>query len=1149
ILLLCYGNFCVGSAYSLLAPFFPIEAKLKDANETWIGIIIAEYQIALFFGAAIFGKFIPPITPKFMITTGLLVAGICSAIFGVLQWIPSGTPFIAIAMASRTIEGLGAAAFFVSCWTTICMKFPKHISKLFATTEMCYGVGMIFGPAIGGLLNQLGADSGIAFCLPFFVMGSLILMGALLMIIFFPNTTDENVSLERTSVFSVLSNFNITLNVLISVNCFLLIGFNEATLELHLETIQELSSVTTGGIFVISGALYALFNQVWAYFAEKMPNCHPLCLIGCTSSLIAFLIVGPMPFFPIESQLWLTILGQVFLGLGMGGQFVGSFIQGLRETFKSGFPDNVSTYAVVSGIFSSSFAMGSAIGPGIGGYMLGQMGYRWATVPIAGLQLFMAKLKDANETWIGIIIAEYQIALFFGAAIFGKFIPPLTPKFMITTGLLMSGICSALFGVLQWIPSGTPFIVIGMASRTIDGLGAAAFFISSYTTICMKFPKHISKLFATTEMCYGVGMIFGPAIGGLLNQLGANSGIAFCLPFFVMGSLILMGGLLMIILFPNTTDEKSSLERTSVFSVLSNFNITLNVLISVNCFILIGFNEATLELHLETIQELSSVTTGGIFVISGALYALFNQVWAHFADKMPNCHPLCLIGLTSSLISFMIIGPMPFIPIESQLWLTILAQVFLGLGMGGQFVGSFIQGLRETFKSGFPDNVSTYAVISGIFSSSFAMGSAIGPGIGGYMMGQMGYRWATVPIVGLQLFMILDFIKTNIDLNNSQLAYSILNVDDLVLKYRQWFRLMPKISPYYAVKANPNQQLLKVLIELGVGFDCASQYEMQRLIGLGAKPESIIFANTCKTRESLKYSHDCGIRLMTVDCLDDLYDIQCMHPGAKLLVRIKVDDTDSIVKLNDKFGLQLDGVYDLLTAAKDKDLQVIGVAFHVGSGAQNAQLYAQAIASARQVFDLAAAVGYHQMTVLNIGGGFPGSTTSHYQSPDNSGGTYIEQIARVVNRAIDDYFGDYGDSLSIMAEPGTYFCESAVTLLTRILSKKLVIDGQNNIEKIMYYLNDGAYGSFRDSIYIQKNYKPLPLLASDDSLKRKSYNSILWGPTCCSRDCIQDNCSMIEMFAGEWLLFDNMGAYTENYGNYGFNGIPKPLCLVYRNYS
>ncbi|CAG2172969.1 unnamed protein product [Oppiella nova] len=359
-----------------------VGAKLKGANETWIGFIIAEYQIALFVGASVFGKFIPHLTPKYMITIGLFVAGICSALFGVLQWSPSGATFIAVGMTTRTIEGLGVASFF-------------------ATTEMCYGVGMIFGPAIGGLLNQLGDEhlSGHGFCLPFFIMGSLLLLGSLLMRILLPeidpaklNSTDESESLGKTSVLGVLSNINITVNVIISVNCFLLIGFNEATLELYIADFADLSPTTMGGIFVISGALYAGFNQVWAYFAEKMSNCHPLCIIGCTSSLVAFSIVGPLPFFGGDSQLWLTILAQVFLGLGMGGQFVGSFVQGLRETLKSGYPDNVSTYAVVSGIYSSSFALGSAIGPALGGILVAQFQYRMATVPIAALQLLMVIL-------------------------------------------------------------------------------------------------------------------------------------------------------------------------------------------------------------------------------------------------------------------------------------------------------------------------------------------------------------------------------------------------------------------------------------------------------------------------------------------------------------------------------------------------------------------------------------------------------------------------------------------------------------------------------------------------------------------------------------------------------------------------------------
>ena len=63
---------------------------------------------------------------------------------------------------------------------------------------------------------------------------------------------------------------------------------------------QKLSPSQTGGIFVISGAFYALFNQVWAYLAEKMDNVHPLCFFGFLCSLFAFSVVGPLPFFPSE---------------------------------------------------------------------------------------------------------------------------------------------------------------------------------------------------------------------------------------------------------------------------------------------------------------------------------------------------------------------------------------------------------------------------------------------------------------------------------------------------------------------------------------------------------------------------------------------------------------------------------------------------------------------------------------------------------------------------------------------------------------------------------------------------------------------------------------------------------------------------------
>ncbi len=55
-----------------------------------------------------------------------------------LQWSPSGTTFISIGMLTRSIEGLGVAAFFTSCWTIVCLDFPEHISRLFVSFLKVY---------------------------------------------------------------------------------------------------------------------------------------------------------------------------------------------------------------------------------------------------------------------------------------------------------------------------------------------------------------------------------------------------------------------------------------------------------------------------------------------------------------------------------------------------------------------------------------------------------------------------------------------------------------------------------------------------------------------------------------------------------------------------------------------------------------------------------------------------------------------------------------------------------------------------------------------------------------------------------------------------------------------------------------------------
>ncbi|CAG2109105.1 unnamed protein product [Medioppia subpectinata] len=95
--------------------------------------------------------------------------------------------------------------------------------------------------------------------------------------------------------------------------------------------IRHLSPSVEGIIFIVQGAFYAMFNPYWASLVDKVANKHNLCIAGCIFSLLAYVITGPLPFIPINPNLWLVIIGQVFLGFSMGGMIVGSFAHGFQQ--------------------------------------------------------------------------------------------------------------------------------------------------------------------------------------------------------------------------------------------------------------------------------------------------------------------------------------------------------------------------------------------------------------------------------------------------------------------------------------------------------------------------------------------------------------------------------------------------------------------------------------------------------------------------------------------------------------------------------------------------------------------------------------------------------------------------------------------------
>ncbi|XP_043227091.1 ornithine decarboxylase-like [Amphibalanus amphitrite] len=346
-------------------------------------------------------------------------------------------------------------------------------------------------------------------------------------------------------------------------------------------------------------------------------------------------------------------------------------------------------------------------------------------------------------------------------------------------------------------------------------------------------------------------------------------------------------------------------------------------------------------------------------------------------------------------------------------------------------------------------------------------------------------------------------------------AFYLFDVDDVILKYNTWLEKLPRVLPFYAVKCNNHPILLQVLKALGAGFDCASKAEIQTMTEMGVPPEQIIFANPCKPASHLRYAVARDVQLMTFDNETELTKVQTLAPNARLVLRIRVDAEDAQCPLGIKFGAVPSAAPRLLKLAAAQGLNVVGVSFHVGSGCREFAVYERAIRAARLVFDQAAEVGY-TLSLLDLGGGFAGER-----------GSSLDEAAGYINSALDECFPE-SQGVTVIAEPGRYMAASAFTLATQVTSVRRAADS------VDYYVNDGVYGAFNCILYDHLVCVPRPL----EEAPAESIPATVWGPTCDSMDRICEGCLLPPLEPQSWLVWENMGAYTLSAAG-TFNGFPR----------
>ena len=355
--------------------------------------------------------------------------------------------------------------------------------------------------------------------------------------------------------------------------------------------------------------------------------------------------------------------------------------------------------------------------------------------------------------------------------------------------------------------------------------------------------------------------------------------------------------------------------------------------------------------------------------------------------------------------------------------------------------------------------------------------------------------------------------------------FMVISLNKVQENYLYLKKQLPRVKVFYAMKANSTPEVLLQLANLGSNFDVASPGEMRALNALGISGSRMVYANPVKTLSGIKLAHDLGVDKFTFDDESEIHKLASYAPGAKVLVRVRVENKDAVVNLNEKFGAAPMQALQLLQLAKDNGLIPAGICFHVGSQSLSADAYITALEMCRELFDKAEIQGMH-LTALDIGGGLS-VPNEEVEAVD------VDSMTDILREKLDELFPD----TEIWSEPGRFMCGTAVNLVTSVIGTKMR-NGQP-----WYVLDDGLYGSFNGLMFDHWNFK---MKMPADKAQEKAVPSTFVGPSCDSIDVVARDLPAPKLEIGDRIMVPNIGAYSTSAAT-SFNGFPPADTIVYED--
>ena len=338
----------------------------------------------------------------------------------------------------------------------------------------------------------------------------------------------------------------------------------------------------------------------------------------------------------------------------------------------------------------------------------------------------------------------------------------------------------------------------------------------------------------------------------------------------------------------------------------------------------------------------------------------------------------------------------------------------------------------------------------------------------------------------------------------------ITNADtlrDRVARMRKAFA-WPAVGIFYAVKANFNPAVVKVLRDEGVGIDAVSPFEVDYALKLGFPTEKIIFTGNNSSDEEIRFVAEKNV-LLNIGSLSELERFGKMFPGRSVSLRLTpsvgAGEHEKIETGWDytKFGILISDFPKAETIIGKYNLKLVGVHCHIGSGFYNPEDFSQA---AQQILEVA--TGFPHLDFVDFGGGFG------VRYFPNQKGLDLDRAFELVKPHLEAFSEKNGRTIQLRVEPGKYLVTESTCLLVQVTTIK------PHGDHIFVGVNSGFNHLIRPAMY-DAYHNAINLTNPDDEVITVS----LAGNICETCDVFNKDLKISKPREGDLLAITSAGGY------------------------